>query len=87
MDLARKILIPIFDTDNAVPYLKLSTAFLARDGKVVALKVIQVPEETSLSEGAEKAPDYRAALEEIKVLFPDERVELRTLVRVSHRLS
>ncbi|MFQ5541359.1 MAG: universal stress protein, partial [Candidatus Binatia bacterium] len=87
MDLARKILIPIFDTDNAVPYLKLSTAFLARDGKVVALKVIQVPEETSLSEGAEKAPDYRAALEEIKAHFPDERMELRTLVRVSHRLS
>lgn len=87
MDLAKKVLVPIFDSATAVSYLRLSTAFLGSDGKLLALKVVQVPEETSLSEGAEKAPDYRAALEEIKAHFPDERVEVRTLVRVSHRLS
>ncbi|MFQ5849368.1 MAG: glucosyl-3-phosphoglycerate synthase [Candidatus Binatia bacterium] len=87
MDLAEKILIPLIDPPQAVPYLRLAAALLPPEGKIVAVKVVRVPEESSLSEGAEKAPTDRAALEELKAQFPDERVQLKTLVRVSHRLS
>lgn len=87
MEQLKKILIPLPDPIQSIPYLRLGAALLPPDGKILALGVVRVPEETSLSEGAEKAPGYRAVLERLRVQFPDERVELRTLVRVSHRLS
>jgi len=87
MDLARKILIPFVDPAGALPYLKLAAPLLSPEGKILALKVVEIPEEESLSVGAEKAPIYRAELEEIGSQLPDERVELKTLVRVSRRLK
>ncbi len=87
MDFAKKILIPLLDPASAAPYLRLAAALLPTDGKILALKVVRIPEETSLSEGAEKTPTNRAELEEVKGQIPHERVELRTLVRVSYRLS
>lgn len=87
MEALKKILIPLTDPAHAPPYIKLGTALLAPEGKILALSVVRVPEESSLSEGAEDAPGYRALLEELAAKFPDERVELKTLVRVSHRLS
>ncbi len=87
MDFAKKILIPLLDPANASPYLKLAAALLPTDGKILALKVVRIPEETSLSEGAEKTPTNRAELEEVKGQIYHERIELRTLVRVSYRLS
>lgn len=86
MDFAKNILIPLIDPGQAVPYLRLAAALLPPEGKIVAMKVVLVPEKSSLSEGAAKAPTDRAALEEVKAQFPDERVELKTLVRVSHRV-
>lgn len=82
-----KVLIPLIDPVHAPPYFKLASALLPPQGKIVALGIVQIPKEESLSVGAEKAPVYRAALEDLEAQFPDERVELRTLVRVSHRLS
>lgn len=87
MEPPKKILIPLTDPIPSLPYLKLAAALLPPDGKIVALGVVRVPEETSLSEGAAEALRFRATLEELKTQFPDERVELKTLVRVSHRLS
>ncbi len=87
MEFAKKILIPLLDPANAEPYLRLATALLPTDGKILALKVVRIPGETSLSEGAEKTPTNRAELEEVKGQMADARVELRTLVRVSYRLS
>jgi len=87
MEQLEKILVPLTDPVNALPYLKLGASLLPPDGKILALGVIKISEESSLSEGAEEAPIYRAALEKLKGHFPDERIELRTLVRVSHRLS
>lgn len=87
VNLAHKILIPLLDTPDALPYLKLAAALLPEDGKILALKVVRVPEEASLSEGAEQAPDFRSALQTLEGRFPDQRVELRSLVRVSHRVS
>jgi glucosyl-3-phosphoglycerate synthase len=85
MDLT-KILIPLFDPIHALPYLKLAAALLPPEGRILALKVVEIPEEDSLSVGAEKAPIYRAAMEELLSQFSDQRAELKTLVRVSHRL-
>ncbi|HXV80627.1 MAG TPA: glucosyl-3-phosphoglycerate synthase [Candidatus Binatia bacterium] len=87
MELFKKILIPLTDRVQVVPYFKLAAALLPPDGKILALGVVRVPEENSLSEGAEEALRFRATLEECKAQFPDKRVELKTLVRVTHRLS
>ncbi len=46
MDFAKKILIPLLDPANASPYLKLAAALLPTDGKILALKVVRIPEET-----------------------------------------
>lgn len=82
-----KILIPVVNATAARFNLKLAASLLAPKGKILALRVVRVPEESSLSEGAEEALDSRAALEEIYSFLPEERVELKPLVRVSHRLS
>ena len=82
-----KILLPVVYPSEARDNLELAARLLHPQGKLVALKVVRVPEETSLSEGAAEAVNSRAALDEIRVMLPDSRVELKTLVRVSHRLS
>jgi glucosyl-3-phosphoglycerate synthase len=87
MEMPRKILIPLVDPTQVLPYLKLAAALAPSEGKILVLRVVEIPEDKSLSIGAETAPVYRAALEDITSQFPDERVEVRTLVRVSHRLS
>jgi len=87
MTLFKKILIPLTDPVQVIPYFKLAAALLPPDGKILALGVVRVPEENSLSEGAEEALRFRAILEECKAQFPDERVELKTLVRVTYHLS
>jgi nucleotide-binding universal stress UspA family protein len=87
MAVAQKILIPILDPAQAASSLRLAAALLPPAGKVVGLKVVCVPEEDSLSEGAKKAPTDRAAMDKLKEQFPEERIELRTLVRVSRNVS
>lgn len=86
MGFLQTILIPVFDPIQSLPYFRLAS-LLAPEGKILALKIVRVPEENSLSEGAEEAPDHRAALDKLKDHFPRERIEIKTLVRVSHRLS
>jgi nucleotide-binding universal stress UspA family protein len=82
-----KILLPVVYPSEARDNLELAARLLHPKGKLVALKVVRVPEESSLSEGAGEAADSRAALDEIRAMLPDPRFELKTLVRVSHRLS
>jgi nucleotide-binding universal stress UspA family protein/glycosyltransferase involved in cell wall biosynthesis len=82
-----KILIPVVDATEARFNLELAVRLLRPHGSLVAVKVVKVPEESSLSEGAEAAVDSRAALEDIRALLPDQSVDLKTLVRVSHHLS
>ena len=82
-----KILLPVVNAADARFDLKLAACLLHPHGKILALRVVRVPEATSLSEGAEEALDSRAALDELYGLLPDERLELRTVVRVSHSLS
>jgi len=82
-----KILLPVVSPSEARSTLELAVRLLHPEGQIVALKVVRVPEETSLSEGAGEAVDSRAVLDEIRALLPNQRVELKPLVRVSHRLS
>jgi nucleotide-binding universal stress UspA family protein len=82
-----KILLPVVYPSEARDNVELAVRLLHPQGKLVALKVVRVPDESSLSEGAGAAADSRAALNEIRALLPDSRFELKTLVRVSHRLS
>jgi len=87
VNMLRKVLIPLVNPVRALPYLKLGAALLPPDGKIVALKIVEIPEQQSLSVGAEKTPIYRAALEPLESQLPDGRVELKTLVRVSREIS
>ncbi|HEX9264303.1 MAG TPA: glucosyl-3-phosphoglycerate synthase [Candidatus Binatia bacterium] len=82
-----KILLPVVVPSETRGNIELAVRLLPAHGKLVALKVVRVPEATSLSEGAAEAVDSRATLDETHAILPDPRVELKTLVRVSHHLS
>jgi len=82
-----KILLPLLSQAEGATNLPLATRLLAPQGKIIALRVVRVPDDTSLSEGAGEALDSRAVLNEIGDLFADQRVEFKPLVRVAHRLS
>jgi len=83
-----KILLPVVEhATEAQANLDLARRLLTPEGKIVALRVVLVPDELSLSEGAGEAVDSRAALDEFRGLAADKQVELKPLVRVAHRLS
>lgn len=82
-----KILLPVVHAPSARADLELAVRLLHPQGKIIALNVVRVPEENSLSEGAGEAVDSRAALEELYTLLPDQRVELKTLVKVSRSVT
>lgn len=83
---SRKILIPLINPVEALPYLKLAAPLLSPEGKILALRVIEIPDEESLSVGAEQTPVYRASLDDLESRLSDPRIELKSLVRVSRRL-
>jgi glucosyl-3-phosphoglycerate synthase len=82
-----KILLPVVHAPSARADLELAVRLLHPLGKIIALNVVRVPEANSLSEGAGEAVDSRAALEELYTLLPDQRVELKTLVKVSRSVT
>ena len=82
-----KILLPVVHAPSARADLELAVRLLHPQGKIIALNVVRVPEANSLSEGAGEAVDSRAALEELYTLLPDQRVELKTLVKVSRSVT
>lgn len=83
-----KILLPVVDqATEAQTNLELARRLLAPEGKIVALRVVRVADDLSLSEGAGDAVDSRAALDEFSDLIADKRVEFKPLVRVAHRVS
>ena len=82
-----RILLPVVHAPSARADLELAVRLLHPQGKIIALNVVRVPEANSLSEGAGEAVDSRAALEELYTLLPDQRVELKTLVKVSRSVT
>jgi hypothetical protein len=82
-----KILIPLIDPVHARPYLNFASVLLSPLGKILALKVLEIPGGESLSAGAETAPLYRASMEELNCHFAESQVELKTLVRVAHQIG
>jgi nucleotide-binding universal stress UspA family protein len=81
------ILVPVMDSVRAAPYLQLGAALLPPQGKIAALRVVTLPDQSSLSEGAEQGPVSRAALESLHAALPGAPVAVKTVVRVAHRLS
>jgi glucosyl-3-phosphoglycerate synthase len=82
-----KILLPLVSESEAESSLDLATHLLGPQGKVVALQVVRVPDDASLSEGAGEAASSRVALDTISKRIADKRVEVKPLVRVAHRVS
>lgn len=87
MDARKNILLPLTDPAQSLPYLDLAKLLLPPEGKLLALGVVRVPEEDSLSEGTGEALQMRAAFDALAAHLPDGRIESKTLVRVSRRLS
>jgi len=83
-----KILLPVVEqAGEAQANLDLARHLLSPQGKIVVLRVVRVPDEISLSEGAGDAVDSRAALDEISDQIADKRVVLKPLVRVARRVT
>lgn len=82
-----KILLPVVSQSGAKTNFDLAMRLLGPQGKIVALRVVRVPDDISLSEGAGEAVDSRADLDEISDLITDKRIEFKPLVRVAHRVS
>ena len=72
-NLFSKILIPLIDPVHARPYLNFASALLSQQGKILGLKVLEIPEGESLSAGAERAPLYRATMEELNSQLEEDR--------------
>lgn len=82
-----KILLPLVSESEAESSLDLATHLLGPQGRVIALQVVRVRDDVSLSEGAGEAASSRAALDAIRERVADVRVECKPLVRVARRVS
>jgi len=82
-----KILLPVVSQSEAKANLDLAMRLVGPRGKIVALRVVRVADDMSLSEGTGDAVASRAALDEVSDLITDKRVELKPLVRVAHRVT
>src|SRR5207253_10971012 len=82
-----KILIPVVKTADARFNLALAARLLHPNGKILAVNVVTVLGQASLSEGAEGARDSRVVLDGMRDLLTVVRVEVKTFVRVSNCLT
>jgi glucosyl-3-phosphoglycerate synthase len=85
------ILVPIADLHEAAGLIRVAAALMpllggGEPGRVVALGVIEIPEEMALTEGAVPARMHRQALGRLRRLGRSPLVELRTTVRVSRQI-
>jgi nucleotide-binding universal stress UspA family protein/glycosyltransferase involved in cell wall biosynthesis len=85
------ILVPLADLHEAAGLIRLASALMppvsrAELGRVVALGVVEIPEELALTEGAVPARMHRQLLGRLRRLGISAAVELRTTVRVSRQI-
>ncbi|NOK60522.1 MAG: hypothetical protein GFH27_549297n121 [Chloroflexi bacterium AL-W] len=82
------VLLPVLDLDEAKRLLGLAIAIARhRNGRVVVLSVVVVPEERSLSDGVVEARRLRAELETIGDFNDLSEVIVRPTVNVAHSLT
>jgi glucosyl-3-phosphoglycerate synthase len=85
------ILVPLADLHEAAGLIRVASAFMpllgaSQRGRVVALGVVEIPEELALTEGAIPARMHRQQLGRLRRLGMSPSVELRTTVRVSRQI-
>ena len=85
------ILVPLADLHAAPRLIRIASALMpllsrAERGRVVALGVVEIPEELALTEGAVPARMHRQLLGRLRRVGTSPSIELRTLVRVSRQV-
>jgi nucleotide-binding universal stress UspA family protein/glycosyltransferase involved in cell wall biosynthesis len=85
------ILVPLADLHEAAGLIRVACALMppvsrAELGRVVALGVVEIPEDLALTEGAVPARMHRQLLGRLRRLGMSPAVELRTTVRVSRQI-
>lgn len=85
------ILVPLAALHEAAGLIEVASALMpllsqAERGRVVALGVVEIPEELALTEGAVPARMHRQLLGRLRRLRMSPAVELRTTVRVSRQI-
>src|SRR5213594_3370736 len=85
------ILVPLAALNEASSLIRVASALMpllsrAERGRVVALGVVEIPEELALTEGAVPARMHRQQLGRLRRLGMSPSVELRTTVRVSRQI-
>jgi glucosyl-3-phosphoglycerate synthase len=82
-----QILLPLADPVGAEDLIQIGSSLIQKKkGKMVALGVVKVPKNRSLSEGAIVAKEYRQRLQKLVDLGEAENIDIRTMVRTSHQL-
>jgi nucleotide-binding universal stress UspA family protein len=85
------ILVPLADLQEASALIRVACSLmppldLAERGRVVALGVVEIPEDVALTEGAVPARMHRQLLGRLRRLGLAPTLELRTIVRVSRQV-
>jgi len=83
-----RILVPLVDPKAAAPLLKISAALIGQAcGRVTVLRIVEVPEAESFSEGLLQARHQRQLFRSINPLVQELGLEVRTSVRISRRAA
>ena len=83
-----RILLPLANPRTARDLVRIGAGVAnGRATEITALGIVEVPEGVSLSEGATQARTSRRLLQRVLDFGDEERVELRTLVRISRHAA
>jgi uncharacterized hydrophobic protein (TIGR00271 family) len=83
-----RILVPVANPDTAAPLLRLARLLAyQKEGEVLALQVITVPDQVPLEEGRFRAASGRELLERALRLAKKEDFSLQTMARVAHNVA
>src|SRR6187549_4150660 len=83
-----RILLPLANPRTARDLVRIGAGLTnGRRTEITALGIVEVPEGVSLSEGATQARTARRLLQRVLDFGDEERVEIRTMVRISRRAA
>ena len=83
-----RILVPVANPDTAAPLLRLAGLLASqKEGEVLTLQVITVPDQVPLEEGRFRAASGRELLERALRLAKKEDFSLQTMSRVAHSVA
>jgi nucleotide-binding universal stress UspA family protein len=83
-----RILLPLANPRTARDLVRIGAGIRAgRQTEITALGIVEVPEGDSLSEGATSARIARRLLQRVLAFGDEERVEIRTMVRIGRRAA